>query len=36
MERKLNPEEEYNKIILMACTLHVPIKDEIEDETTAQ
>ena len=21
----LNPEEEYNKIILMACTLHVPI-----------
>ncbi len=27
-EKKLNPEEEYNKIILMACTLHVPIKDE--------
>ena len=26
-EKKLNPEEEYNKIILMACTLHVPIKD---------
>lgn len=25
---KLNPEEEYNKIILMACTLHVPINDE--------
>lgn len=28
LEKKLNPEEEYNKIILMACTLHVPIKDE--------
>lgn len=28
LERNLNPEEEYNKIILMACTLHVPIKDE--------
>lgn len=28
---KLNPEEEYNKIILMACTLHVPINVE-EDE----
>lgn len=26
--RNLNPEDEYNKIILMACTLHVPIKDE--------
>ena len=36
LERKLNPEEEYNKIILMACTLHVPIKDEVEDETTVQ
>ena len=23
--KNLNPEEEYNKIILMACTLHVPI-----------
>lgn len=33
--KKLNPEEEYNKIILMACTLHVPIKDdnEISNET---
>lgn len=28
LSRNLNPEEEYNKIILMACTLHVPIKDE--------
>lgn len=28
--KKLNPEEEYNKIILMACTLHVPIKDAEE------
>lgn len=27
-DKKLNPEDEYNKIILMACTLHVPIKDE--------
>ena len=26
--KNLNPEDEYNKIILMACTLHVPIKDE--------
>ena len=26
--KHLNPEDEYNKIILMACTLHVPIKDE--------
>ena len=35
-EKKLNPEEEYNKIILMACTLHVPIKDEepIPEEAT--
>lgn len=35
-EKKLNPEEEYNKIILMACTLHVPIKDEepTSDDTT--
>ena len=35
-EKKLNPEEEYNKIILMACTLHVPIKDEepISEEAT--
>ena len=24
-------EEEYDKIILMACTLHVPIKDEEEE-----
>ena len=31
-EKKLNPEEEYNKIILMACTLHVPINDEEEIE----
>ena len=31
-ERNLNPEEEYNKIILMACTLHVPIKDEPKEE----
>ena len=28
--KNLNPEDEYNKIILMACTLHVPIKDEPE------
>ena len=28
LAKNLNPEEEYNKIILMACTLHVPIKDE--------
>ena len=27
-DKKLNPEDKYNKIILMACTLHVPIKDE--------
>lgn len=27
-DKHLNPEDEYNKIILMACTLHVPIKDE--------
>lgn len=27
-KKNLNPEEEYNKIILMACTLHVPIKEE--------
>ena len=26
--KNLNTEEEYNKIILMACTLHVPIKDD--------
>lgn len=32
LEKKLNPEEEYNKIILMACTLHVPINDECENE----
>ena len=32
-EKKLNPEEEYNKIILMACTLHVPIREEeVTDE----
>lgn len=31
LSRHLNPEEEYNKIILMACTLHVPIKDEPEN-----
>ena len=29
-EKRLNPEEEYNKIILMACTLHVPINDKDE------
>lgn len=41
LAKNLNPEEEYNKIILMACTLHVPIKDEepiseeqVTDETT--
>ena len=36
VEKKLNPEEEYNKIILRACTLHVPIKDEepISEEAT--
>ena len=35
--KNLNPEEEYNKIILMACTLHVPIKDEepAADDTTS-
>lgn len=32
-DKKLNPEEEYNKIILMACTLHVPINEEQVDET---
>ena len=26
--KNLNPEDEYNKIILMACSLHVPIKDD--------
>ena len=31
-EMKLNPEEEYNKIILMACTLHVPINVEEDKE----
>lgn len=30
-EKKFNPEEEYNKIIMMACILHVPI-DEKDDE----
>lgn len=36
LAKNLNPEEEYNKIILMACTLHVPIKDEepAADDTT--
>ena len=29
-KKNLNPEDEYNKIILMACTLHVPIKDDVE------
>ena len=36
--KHLNPEDEYNKIILMACTLHVPIKDEpndVQDDTEA-
>lgn len=31
-EQKLNPEEEYNKIIMMACILHVPIEDEKIEE----
>ncbi|MBR1455267.1 MAG: hypothetical protein IJ593_11610 [Lachnospiraceae bacterium] len=31
-ELRLNGEEEYNKIILMACTLHVPINDEDEEK----
>ena len=31
---KLNPEEEYNKLILMACTLHVPLNDPKEEEVT--
>lgn len=32
--QKLNPEEEYNKIIMMACTLHVPINvKEIDGNT---
>ena len=36
-EKRLNPEDEYNKIILMACTLHVPIKDdEIDDNTNSE
>lgn len=29
----LNPEEEYNKIIMMACILHVPIKEEENTES---
>lgn len=29
-DRNLNPEEEYNKIIMMACILHVPINDKEE------
>ena len=34
--QKLNPEEEYNKIILMACTLHVPINEpKVESEFKA-
>ena len=32
--KKLNPEDEYNKLILMACTLHVPIKDDDENSQT--
>lgn len=32
--KNLNPEDEYNKIILMACTLHVPIKDDTNAEQT--
>ncbi len=36
-DKKLNPEDEYNKIILMACTLHVPIKeDEVNEETNTE
>ena len=36
-DKKLNPEDEYNKIILMACTLHVPIKeDEANEETNTE
>ena len=34
LEKKMNPEEEYNKIILMACTLHVPINVEFDVENT--
>ena len=30
--QKLNPEEEYNKLILMACTLHVPLNDNDDIE----
>lgn len=30
-ETKLGTEEEYNKLILMACTLHVPLKDSEEE-----
>ena len=29
--QKVNPEEEYNKLILMACTLHVPLNDKKEE-----
>lgn len=33
-DQKINPEEEYNKIIMMACTLHVPINvKEIDGNT---
>lgn len=31
-DRNLNKEEEYNKIIMMACILHVPIKEKEETE----
>lgn len=31
-ELKWNVEEEYNKIIMMACILHTPIKEETEEE----
>lgn len=37
-KQNLNSEEEYNKIILMACTLHVPINisDENENENNGE
>lgn len=31
-DKKFNQEEEYNKIIMMACILHVPIEDKDEGE----
>lgn len=32
-EKSINPEDEYNKIIMMACILHVPINDNDKEET---